>query len=55
MIRTKAFRGRNTSSKSKKVSFSPLDYFGTDLRNTARGDSHTKLPMMIVRPTYWAK
>ncbi|UZQ50035.1 pentapeptide repeat-containing protein [Clostridium kluyveri] len=23
--------------------------------NTAKGDSHTKLPIMIVRPTYWSK
>ena len=23
--------------------------------NTAKGDSHTKLPMMLVRPTYWSK
>lgn len=23
--------------------------------NAAKGDSHTKLPMMIVRPTYWSK
>lgn len=23
--------------------------------NTAKGDSHTKLPMMIVRPNYWSK
>jgi len=22
--------------------------------NTAKGDSHTKLPMMIIRPTYWS-
>ena len=23
--------------------------------NTAKGDSHTKLPVMLVRPTYWLK
>jgi uncharacterized protein YjbI with pentapeptide repeats len=23
--------------------------------NTAKGDSHTKLPMMLIRPTYWSK
>lgn len=23
--------------------------------NTAKGDSHTKLPMMLVRPNYWSK
>lgn len=23
--------------------------------NTAKGDSHTKLPMMLVRPSYWSK
>ena len=23
--------------------------------NTAKGDSHTKLPKMITRPTYWTK
>lgn len=23
--------------------------------NTAKGDSHTKLPLMLVRPTYWSK
>lgn len=23
--------------------------------NTAKGDSHTKLPMMLVRPSYWTK
>lgn len=23
--------------------------------NTAKGDSHTKLPIMLVRPTYWSK
>ncbi|QVK18193.1 pentapeptide repeat-containing protein [Mycoplasmatota bacterium] len=23
--------------------------------NTAKGDSHTKLPVMLIRPTYWSK
>jgi uncharacterized protein YjbI with pentapeptide repeats len=110
MVRTKACSVRSFSSKSKKASFRPLDYFGADLRktnligadlrgacliaanlrgvdlsgadligadlrdtdlsgasltnslfltqaqiNTAKGDSHTKLPGMLVRPSYWPK
>lgn len=107
LVRTKAHRGKNITSKNKSHR---VDYFGADLRktnlrgadlrgacliaanlrgadlsgadligadlrdadlsganltnsifltqaqiNTAKGDSHTKLPGMIVRPNYWLK